>query len=322
MSFKPKEAIACLQVLACIAKADGQLQPEEQEALTEAYQKLQPLPPEVTIETLLDQTIPIEKALANITHPTLKIRLYEAAFAIAHIGGTTPTEQKLLDTIRCRFDLKSDKLPQLQVSIEPLKIPVEYNLNKVISPSQELAQEVRQLILDYAIGVAIFGFNPVPGLNTITTLGAYVLIFKMMRSIGEKWGYPKGQDTLAIIGNIFGGLGAFIAGLSSWVVISLAGFFVPIVGNFAAASYFFTITWALGQATNQFYASGRTMDASILKKAFNEAKKEGKKAYEANQSTIAEQQKLTETSLQALNQDFKTGKISQQEYQYKLENLI
>ena len=70
----------------------------------------------------------------------------------------------------------------------------------------EINKEIRDLIIDYAIGAAILGLNPLPGTMTVTLLAASVLLLKMMRDIGAKWGYPKGQDALAIGGNLFGGV--------------------------------------------------------------------------------------------------------------------
>lgn len=102
------------------------------------------------------------------------------------------------------------------------------------------------------------------------------VILKMIQDVGRKYGYPKGQDAVAIIASIFGGFGAFAAALASWTTITFIGFFVPVFGEFAATSFLFTLTWAVGQATNQFYLSGRQLNAAALKQAFLQAQKEGK----------------------------------------------
>ena len=43
MLVESQEAIASLKLLACMAKADGKLHPEEKKILTEAWQKAQQL---------------------------------------------------------------------------------------------------------------------------------------------------------------------------------------------------------------------------------------------------------------------------------------
>lgn len=118
-------------------------------------------------------------------------------------------------------------------------------------------REIRNLVLDYAIGVSLLGLIPVRGWLMVKLLVAAGLILKMMRDVGARWGFPGGQDPLALAGNIFGGLGAFAIALMAWATLLTLGLFVPYVGRFAIAAALFTLTWTLGQVTNQFYASGR-----------------------------------------------------------------
>ncbi len=118
-------------------------------------------------------------------------------------------------------------------------------------------RQIRNLILDYAMGAALIGLNPVRGTLTLTMLVVGGLILKMIWDIGYSWGYTKGQDPLAIAGNIFGFLGAFALAFMAWVTIFCFGLFVPLFSGFGISAALFTLTWTLGQVTNQFYASGR-----------------------------------------------------------------
>jgi uncharacterized protein (DUF697 family) len=118
-------------------------------------------------------------------------------------------------------------------------------------------RQIRNLILDYALGAAIIGLNPFRGTLTLTLLVVGVLILKMMWDIGYSWGYTKGQDPLAIAGNLFGFLGAFALAFMAWLTIFCFRLFVPLFSGFAISAALFTLTWTLGQVTNQFYASGR-----------------------------------------------------------------
>jgi len=321
MSETARESQASLQVLVIMAKADGILQDEERNALEIAWKQLETPPEGVSIESLLSEECDLDRLLAQITTPQTRESLYEAALAMAKLGGTTPEEQQILDRIQTTFNLDLGEEERLfETAIDALSDETTDDLAATLDPKQR-EREVRDLILDYAIGISILGFNPIPGLNAVTTLAAYVLVLKMVRSIGAKWGYPKGQDVLAIIGNLFGGLGAFAAGLTTWLAVSLVGMFVPIVGSAANASFLFTVTWAMGQATNRYYASGRQMSAAELKQAFREAKKEGKSVYQENEATIASQQKSSRPQIEALGRQLKSGEISQQDYQEKLREL-
>ena len=279
MLVEPKEAIAGLKLLACLAKADGKLHPEEKKILTEAWQKVQQLeilPEEITVESILAEDIQIDEILPKIVTPKTQTLLYKVAYILAEINGIAPAEKIILDKIEASFQsVDRDSLVEND-SLAELTVKSPHDLIEAIATQLVSVKEVRDLILDYAIGIAILGFNPFPGINLVTNTIACGLILKMMGDIGAKWGYPKGQDALAILGLIFGDFGAFFAALTSWATISFVGLYVPVIGELAAASFLFTLTWAIGQATNQFYLSGRQLNAAALKQAFLQAQKEGK----------------------------------------------
>ncbi|MGK7948843.1 MAG: hypothetical protein AB4368_08570 [Xenococcaceae cyanobacterium] len=279
MLVEPKEAIAGLKLLICMAKADGKLHPEEKKILTEAWQKAQKLstlPENVTIDSLFAEDIPIEEILPQITTSKTQKILYKVAYILAEIDGIVPEERIILDKIETSFQsIDRDSLVEND-SLAELAVKSPHDFIEAIAAQLVSVKEVRDLILDYAIGIAILGFNPFPGVNLVTNTIACGLILKMIRDIGSKYGYPKGQDAIAIIGSIFGGFGAFFAALTSWATISFVGLYIPVMGEFAAASFLFTLTWAIGQATNQFYLSGRQLNAAALKQAFLQAQREGK----------------------------------------------
>jgi hypothetical protein len=120
-----------------------------------------------------------------------------------------------------------------------------------------LQRDVRNLILDYALGVSLLGLIPVAGWLSFKLAIAVLINAKMMRDIGYRWQFPRGQDILAIIGNFFGALGAIALSLGAWFTFFALGLFVPYVGSLAIAAALFTLTWMIGQATHQFYANGR-----------------------------------------------------------------
>ncbi len=78
----------------------------------------------------------------------------------------------------------------------------------------------------------------------------------MLWEIGRVWHFSRGQDALAIAGNLFGALGAIATGLVVWLGFLTAGIWLPYVGSFKGAAGLFSLTWMLGQSTNQYYAIG------------------------------------------------------------------
>jgi hypothetical protein len=117
-------------------------------------------------------------------------------------------------------------------------------------------RESRNLVLDYALGISLLGLIPVSGFLTLKLILAIGLILKMSWDLGVKWKFVKGQDILAIVGYLFGLLGAFAMAFMAWLTLLTIGLFVPYVGSFKIAAALFTLTWMLGQTINQFYASG------------------------------------------------------------------
>lgn len=115
---------------------------------------------------------------------------------------------------------------------------------------------VRDLILDYALGISILGLIPIPRIFTLKLIIALGLILKMIWDIGKQWRWRKGQDFLAIAGVFFGALGALAMAFTAWLTFVGVGVFVPYLKGLAIAAAFFTLPWAIGQAVNQFYASG------------------------------------------------------------------
>jgi hypothetical protein len=118
-------------------------------------------------------------------------------------------------------------------------------------------RETRNLVLDYALGASILGLIPIAGLLTLKLVVAIGLLVKMSWDLGAKWKFAKGQDILAIAGYLFGLLGALAMALMAWLTLLAIGLFVPYASSFKMAAALFTLTWMVGQTTNQFYVSGR-----------------------------------------------------------------
>ena len=273
MSDKQQEAIASLKLLACLAKADGKLHSEEKKILTQAWQKVQALvtlPEDLTLASILTEESQIDEILPNIVTPKTQIILHEAAYTIAKIDGITPAERKILDKIEVSFQLpEQDSSEDNNSLVENIQSPDD--LLEAIASQLVSVKKIRDLIIDYAIGISILGFNPFPAINLVTNTIACGLIWKMTRDIGAKYGYPKGQDAIATIGYIFGGLIALAGAIASWTIVSFIALFVPAIEGFATTSSLFTLTLIIGQATNLYYLSSRQLNTAALRQAFLQA---------------------------------------------------
>lgn len=145
------------------------------------------------------------------------------------------------------------------VSTPSLMDQLKHSLS-LSSPNRAL----RALIFEYALVSAFIGLNPFPGLFSVSLVLVGIVTFLLMRAIGKRQGYPNGQDILAIAGNLFGGLGAFIMASLAWLTFILLGIYAPAIKPLALSAAYFTFTWIAGQATNQYYATGKAKETQVL----------------------------------------------------------
>lgn len=253
------EALASLRVLVCIAKADDDISPSEHTVLTEAWEQL-PMPSNITLAQLLAEEIPLTQLLQDITTPDAQRAIYDAARSLAEQDGIHPQQERLLDQIQTTF-CPSLTVSRSRESSDPNSNDSPYE--SLVAGIQLVAQhnrKVRNVILDYALGAAVIGLIPIPGLLLLQIFAVLILIVKMRRHIRALWGFPTGHDILAFVSNWFGSLGSLAIALMAWLTVLAIGAFVPFVDSLARAAAFATLTWAQGHVTNQFYFGSQRMD--------------------------------------------------------------
>lgn len=258
MTESRQEALASLRVLVCIAKADGDVSPSERTVLTEAWEQL-PMPSSITLVQLLAEEIPLTQLLQGITTPDAQRAVYDAARSLAEQDGIHSQQQRLLDQIQTTFHSSLTVSPSRESSTPNSNDSPYESLVAGIQLVAQHNRKVRNVILDYALGAAVIGLIPIPGL-LLQLLAVLILIVKMRRHIRALWGFPTGHDILAFVSNWFGSLGSLAIALMAWSTVLVIGVFVPLVDSLAQAAAFATLTWAQGQVTNQFYFGSKRMD--------------------------------------------------------------
>jgi uncharacterized protein (DUF697 family) len=272
MSDLDQQKVFCVEALAAVANLKGDPTPLEFEAFLAALSTFYPLPLGVTPESLLSQSPQLVSCIEKIDVLELQQQVYRGAFAICKSKGIKPEEAAVLAQMRSAFDLS----PEVAQALEKQPLVAAQNGGLINSALAGMAYligregDVRRLIFDYAMGAAIVGLIPLTGGGTleIKLLVVLGLILKMIWDIRNLWGKPRGQDVLATIGNIFGFIGAVVAGFLAWGTMIGLGVVIPYAGAFAKAAGFATATWIVGQATNQFYTSQKRPDLAALKRAF------------------------------------------------------
>jgi len=319
------EGLAGLRILVAVAKADGKLLTEELNALEEALDGV-PLPDGVTLDTLLREETDVEAQIQRIVSPEGRWETYQAAKGISMVDGeVAPSEKAILDRMKVAFGLTQQRQhasPQEQENrgffgdlvTETKDTILPSNIKKIDDPKKREA-EIAEDVLKYSIMSAVLGAFPVPGIAIATDIAVVALQAKLVRDIGQYFG--RAMDAKAVsslLGGVVGGAGMRIA------VNNLAKL-VPGWGSVVGATTSFATTWGIGKVTERFFASGGTVTPAELRAEFKNAKKDGKAAFEQNKETVDAKAGRARAELEALNADLQAQRITQAEYDARVEKL-
>ncbi len=138
----------------------------------------------------------------------------------------------------------------------------------------------------------------------------------LTQSIGEVWGYSRSRTELkrALLQTL---------GITG-VRIALSNFsklIIP-VGMAVGATTGFASTWAIGKVADRYFASGCNLDATTLKQIFRTAEREGQAKYKEREQEIATKKQQIEGQISSLSQQLTEGRITPEEYQAKLQELM
>ncbi|MCK6480585.1 MAG: TerB family tellurite resistance protein [Planctomycetaceae bacterium] len=309
------EALAGLRILVCIAKADGKVTAEERDALRDAFAALT-LPAGTTVDSLLAEKIDLDAQVKAIASPEARDAAYNGAYSMAWADGEASAEETaLLERVRAGLGIPKERATLVGRVFSEAKDTVLPSNIKAIADPEKRAKEIREDVRKYSIFTAILGAFPIPGVAIATDLAVVGLQVKMVRDIGQYHGHKV--DNRAAKSLLYGlGLGT-----GARIAVTNVAKLVPVFGSAFGAVASFASTWALGKVADQYFASGGKADMATLKDAFKKAEKEGKKEYDASKAAIEAKKKATAASIEALNADLKAGKISQAEYEKRVDAL-
>jgi uncharacterized protein (DUF697 family) len=309
------QALASLRVLVCVAKADGELAPEERMSLENAFTGLQ-MPAGVTPKSLLDEKIDLDAQLRLFTSPESRESIYQSALGMIHVNGAcTPEEQKRLDHIRTTLQISDEKASLARRILDEAKDTVLPSSIQQVNDPARRRTEVNSDTLKYSVISGALGAFPIPGLAIATDLAVVGVQLKMVRDIGQRWGHKVDKDaTVSLLGGLGLGTGARIA-------VSNLAKLVPAWGSVVGASTSFASTWALGKIADKYFESGMKADLASLKSDFKAAQAEGRLTYDSHKGLVESKSKQNEATFRSLGADLAAGRITQQDYSARVEQL-
>jgi uncharacterized protein (DUF697 family) len=308
-----KEGLASLRVLVCVAKANGELAPEKRTTLENAFTGLE-MPANSTPRSVLDEKIDLDAQLRLFTTPDSRESLYQSALGMIHVVGVpTPAEQKMLDHIRTTLQISEDKASLVRRILDGAKETVLPSSIQPVSDPVLRATEIKSDVLKYSVLSGALGAFPIPGLSIATDLAVVCLQVKLVRDIGQRWGHKVDKQAAA---SLLGGLGL---GTGARIAVSNLAKLIPVWGSAVGATASFASTWALGQIADKYFESG--MKTAMAWSDFKAAEVEGRKAHDVHKDLVESKRKLREMALQTLGSNLKAGRITQQEYSARVEQL-
>lgn len=189
---------------------------------------------------------------------------------------------------------------------------------EAVSDPAEREAQVRKLILSQATTTAVLGAFPVPGFSIAFDILIVVLQGLMVLNIARIYGFdpnePKTREVRALIVGNLGLVGATIA------VRNLAKF-IPGAGSVFGGAATFATTYAAGEVAKKYFAGGGTLDAASVREELKLARKAGEAAYQQNAEAIAARKQALEPQMQSLAADLKAGRLTEAEYQQKVQEL-
>jgi hypothetical protein len=112
-------------------------------------------------------------------------------------------------------------------------------------------EAVQQMVVDYAIGLAILGLFH--AFLTPVLVVAVLLLFKMLWDIARRWDFSITLNPIPLLGQLLNVLGASAIALLAWITLVFLGAFVPLIDHYALAAALMSGTWTLGASANQFF---------------------------------------------------------------------
>jgi uncharacterized protein (DUF697 family)/tellurite resistance protein len=315
MAIQQDEALVCLKLVVCVAKADGSFSPEEEHVLRDSLESMN-MPAGTTAKALLAGSYDPDALIREIKTQDARDAAYSACYTMAYADGQYhQAEQAILGKMEKAWEVAKEKKNLLGRVFQEAKETVSFSAIKPISDPAKREAEVNQDVLKYSILGGVLGLNPVPIAKLATEIAVLGVQGKLVRDIGQYWGQ---ETTSSGVKQLLVGMGA---GQVGRVALNTLLGFVPVLGSVVPAISNFASTWAVGRVANEFYASGGKMDSKTLQAAFKRKQKEGRDAYAQHKAAVEQKSARNKALLDELGTAYKSGKITQAEYERSVLEL-
>lgn len=295
MSVSSREALASLNILACVAMADGKIHENERTALTVALESVARLEDaDMADIQSVDQLLHNAKAerlpeyASMVSSPAARELAYNTAFAMANVDGNCdPTEQQVLDILQERFAVPERKTKALLSILANMRQSFQRQKEVVpIADATAREQATAELCLHYATLCAMFWVFPTLNVAIAPDILVCTYQCQMIKEIGICWQYaPEQIDAYAILKGVISGMN--IAGFRD--PASNLTKMVPTGATIGGVANTYANTWALGDSVNLYLSQlsqGQAVDMAQINQHFRSACDRGMQIYKENADAV------------------------------------
>jgi uncharacterized protein (DUF697 family) len=168
---------------------------------------------------------------------------------------------------------------------------------------------VRDVTVVCSVAAAAAAVQPVPLLDIALIAPIHVA---MVQAIGQVHGHKLDAKSVVEVLATFGGSIVTRSVLGSVVK------FIPVFGWAASASMAYAMTYAIGEVSHCYFASGRGLSSSELRSMFRsvyDAKRAEKVSAAKGSDTLTER-------LRQVTQAYESGLLTEEEYRKKKEDVL
>lgn len=291
-----------------VAKADGEVHPDEEKALVDALQGLD-LPGGYTAKALLEEEVALEEILAELKSEEVRRQAFRAAYLMAHVDSKyTAAEQRLIERLREQWLIPQEEINQLDKGLSLADTTLMFSISAPVAAQRE--DEANRKIKQYLVLTTLTAAIPVP---LVGDLMVAPLQMGMVYELGTIYGHHLDKASIKAMLSTFG------IGKGLRIAISSLAKLVPGWGSIVGAVGAFSTTYALAQVAKKYFESSRRLSLDSLKPLFAQKEEEGKKQFELQKDSIANPEVAEQ--IKRIGEKVSTGELKPEQLQRHISEL-
>jgi len=314
-----EEGLTGIRLLVCMAMADGVLKPEERAQLEDALAGVA-LPGGLTVDQLLAERNEPQELARRIASREARDYTYASVYALAYCDRElAPAEERLLALLRADWGISREEEQSLRKALDmpeptlPHSPPSQGGDTGVAAKDgQERAANFQKLLTRYALLTGLTGAIPVPLVPDLLVVPMQV---KMVHDIAALFGHKTDKATVQLMFETLG------VGTGARLGVSALCKMVPGWGSVVGAASSFATTYALAKVARAFFESEGQQSLESLKPLFRAEQQQGQAEFKKHQAALEEARTAHADTLKNLAYDLQQGRITQQEYERKVDSL-